>query len=712
MDSRVQESKEHLQWLIENKPTTERIFVAEEMPSISISVEESLRYLPQPSIRKRSIKQFLYTPATGSIQQVFSHSNNEIASDILTRSLSPSGKYEIMFRTTSDAKEYIQLWSKGHLLKSQSIATISKGIYRDAILGGIAWSPDEKFVCFVAEKKRDNYPYLWSCENFAQLSLSLKENEFKQDFGEMFPGKCEPTIFIYSVQANTVQDLKIPAELNIFGTYPIFDELSNIIFVGLFRHPFPKGIFAFVRHSSLFYVKNPLTASPTFTLMIENDFVCSSPHFSPDFKQLAYFAISEQIMTHTSAYELKIIQWPCKSLEKPVTSNVVIPEVKSPTLQEFPGIFGFQSEFHSSRSGFLSDSIHYVFNSYSHGILKVFIVNTHTKNLTEVKELTHDLNTIMAIKGNIAIVRSYSLNSLPYYNLIKFTLDGDKIPTVNHIVFGQQITCSPLSDKIVPFLNNITKKTFEFKKAEGYLYFNPTKGAAKQPVLIFVHGGPHSNYAEPYFNHVAMYLLQGYAAIIINYRGSLGFGKEMLEAAITKISEVEVEDVYNLVEKAIGENKELLDEKNIFYAGYSYGGFIGLWTAIRHPKWLRAAVIKNPVTNIIDMFEMADCPDWTYAEVLRAKMKMIPSLEDIKAFYERSPLYSAASIVDPILIMLGSKDLRVPNCGALVLFNALQEQKTPSKLLVFPEDNHSLNYADADEVGTLNSFIWYESHKI
>ncbi len=712
MEKRIAESKDILRWLLQNKPAVECAHIQETKPDFLITVQENIRFFSPLSKRKRYLRHYVYSPSLGAIDESPTTIAAEVPADVLLRSVSPSGKFEAVFRAGTEGGKYaecIEIWSRGRPIQSQSVTANCKCIYRDAIVSNVSWTKDETRICFVGEQREPSVPALWESKDVIQTCESMQKFEHKPDWGECMEGRRAPTLFVYSLAQNEVKEVEIPFELQVYATYPVFDPADNIVFVGLKQSPIPRGLFGTIKPSSLYRIKDLLKPSQSVAKLSGDDFVCSSPHFSPDGSRLVYFCVPKEVVSHSACYELRSVSWSLASPAKPTT---VVPIVKSPKEEHgFPGISGFQTLFHDSSSGFVLDSNHFIFNAFAYGCLCPYIANLDTGKVTKVEGIPADNAAVLSICKDLVLLRTSSYQSMPFYALLKVSCDQKGEVATTYVVFGQtgMMGDPKIAERVFGVLNKVQRKVVPHGKAEGYLYYVNEPGK-KQPLLTLIHGGPHSTFFEPYFNHVNLYLSMGYAVLILNYRGSTGHGQDMLDALVGHIADVEIEDAYNIINKTVADHKDRLDPQNLFLGGYSYGGFMGTWLLARYPKFLRAAVLKNPACSVVDLAHATDIPDWPFGEALGQKIRMLPTAEEMQEFFRKTPLYQAGKIVDPVLIMLGEKDARVPNCSGKQLHRVLRAQNTPTRLLSFPEDNHSLTSMDADENGTMNAFIWFETY--
>jgi acylaminoacyl-peptidase len=135
-------------------------------------------------------------------------------------------------------------------------------------------------------------------------------------------------------------------------------------------------------------------------------------------------------------------------------------------------------------------------------------------------------------------------------------------------------------------------------------------GVEKPPLVLFPHGGPHSAFAGDYQISSAFLVSLGYAVLMVNYRGSTGFGADFLNALPGRCGELDINDCVDSILHVFDEGKA--DPNRLAVIGGSHGGFIaGHLIGKDHPRLrFKACVMRNPVTDIAGMLVATDIPDW------------------------------------------------------------------------------------------------------
>jgi dipeptidyl aminopeptidase/acylaminoacyl peptidase len=215
-------------------------------------------------------------------------------------------------------------------------------------------------------------------------------------------------------------------------------------------------------------------------------------------------------------------------------------------------------------------------------------------------------------------------------------------------------------------------------------FFKPAEqNGARMPVVVYVHGGPASQF-RPHFLPLLQYLLRrGYAVLAPNVRGSTGYGK-----AYASLDDVEkrMDSVADLAYAARWlKDQPDIDGERIAIYGRSYGGFMVLAAVTTYPDLWAAAVDVVGISNWVTFLQ--NTSDYRRAH----REAEYGSLETDRAFLEKiSPIHHVDRIVAPLMVIHGANDPRVPVSEAEQLAAALRKRGVAVELLVFEDEGHTL----------------------
>jgi len=185
------------------------------------------------------------------------------------------------------------------------------------------------------------------------------------------------------------------------------------------------------------------------------------------------------------------------------------------------------------------------------------------------------------------------------------------------------------------------------------------------PMIVQLHGGPFGSAAWHMFSKTrTIFLMQGFCLLIVNFRGSTGYGENQLNSLLGTIGVNDVEDCGDLTLMACEKFKDVVDPKRLGVEGGSHGGFLTGWL-IGHPKYKDlwgAASLWNGVLNMSYMVTATDIPDWIFACTQNREFDFAKGLSsaDVALFYERSPQSVVQNVTTPSMLLVGDKDLRCP----------------------------------------------------
>lgn len=206
------------------------------------------------------------------------------------------------------------------------------------------------------------------------------------------------------------------------------------------------------------------------------------------------------------------------------------------------------------------------------------------------------------------------------------------------------------------------------------------EGEGPHPVLLNVHGGPHTQYGWSLFDEAQVYASAGYAVVMGNPRGSSGYGQQHGRAIVQDMGNLDTADVLCLLEVAL--TRDDCDANRVGVMGGSYGGYMtSHLMAAAGDRFV--AGISERALNAWDSFagssDIGDAFTVAYVSADREEQ------------WRRSPLAAADQINRPLLIVHSENDWRCPLEQGQRLFTALQRRQAPVEMLLFPGEGHELS---------------------
>ena len=236
----------------------------------------------------------------------------------------------------------------------------------------------------------------------------------------------------------------------------------------------------------------------------------------------------------------------------------------------------------------------------------------------------------------------------------------------------------------IPEPEEIWYTSFDGKKIQGWILkppaFDPTK---RYPLILQIHGGPHSAYGNTFTHEFHCMAARGYVVLYTNPRGSSNYGQDFGNSIQFAYPGDDYKDLMAGVDEVI--KKGYIDTSRLGVTGGSGGGLLTNWTVTQTNRF-KAAVSQRDISDWSNFWYTADFtlfrPTW---------FRKAP-FEDPADFARRSPITYVQRIQTPLLFILGDEDWRTPPAaGGEELFRALKYLKRETAMVRFPGENHELS---------------------
>jgi len=217
------------------------------------------------------------------------------------------------------------------------------------------------------------------------------------------------------------------------------------------------------------------------------------------------------------------------------------------------------------------------------------------------------------------------------------------------------------------------------------LYYPPAPQdempAGTPPLIVNVHGGPTSQRCASYYSEVQFFTTRGYAALLVNHRGSTGYGKAYMNMHRGNWGVYDVTDSIAGVKHLAKEG--LVDENKAVIMGGSAGGFTVLQSLVDFPGFYKAGICSYGVSNQFGL--LMD----THKFEERYTFWLLGELPEAAALYRRrSPVFHADKIVDPMIVFQGTDDVVVPQDQAEGIVASLKRRGIPHEYHLFEGEGH------------------------
>ena len=218
------------------------------------------------------------------------------------------------------------------------------------------------------------------------------------------------------------------------------------------------------------------------------------------------------------------------------------------------------------------------------------------------------------------------------------------------------------------------------------LYYPPThpgiRGAGKPPLLVIIHSGPTRQKWVDFQPRTQFFSSRGFAVLEVNYRGSTGYGRAYWEALHGKWGLLDVDDCCSGALYCA--QNGLADGERMIVMGSSSGGLAVFQILTSHPGVFRGGISIYGIVNHLSLLENPPKFERFYTDWLIG-----PYPESADLYRERSPIFSADKIEDPVAIFQGAKDRIVPPDQAEQIVSALERNQLPYLYRLYPAEGHS-----------------------
>ena len=259
--------------------------------------------------------------------------------------------------------------------------------------------------------------------------------------------------------------------------------------------------------------------------------------------------------------------------------------------------------------------------------------------------------------------------------------------------------------------NDEILKNIEFSKPEEFWFTNRDavqihgwllrpmnfKEGQKYPLAFYIHGGPQGSWEDNFHFRWNLQILpaQGYVVVAIDFRGSTGYGDEFREAISQHWGDRPFHDLMDGLDYVVN-NYKFVDKDHMGAMGASYGGFMINWIAGNAPDTFRCLINHDGGFDEFSSY-------YNTEELWFPEYEFGGTPFDNPELYDKwSPSRFVKNWKTPMLVIHGALDYRVNLSEGLSTFNALQRKEIPSRLIVFPDENHWV-------LQPVNSRFWHKS---
>ncbi len=319
-----------------------------------------------------------------------------------------------------------------------------------------------------------------------------------------------------------------------------------------------------------------------------------------------------------------------------------------------------------------------------------------------VEALNADGSTAVTITDTTT-GRPVTLNGIPAGDLgqidfdanegrIAFTVASDTSPRdiyVADLATGQARRLTHALNPAIDEAQLVEASVARFASYDGLqvpgILYRPrgASAAAPVPAIVLVHGGPGGQSRRGYSSMVQHLVNHGYAVYAINNRGSSGYGKTFFHMDDKRHGDVDLKDVVAARDWLAGQ--DWISDR-VAVMGGSYGGYMTAAALAFHPETFDAGINIFGVTNWTRTLE--SIPAWWGAQRIALYDEMGDPATDAERHRAISPLFHAANIRRPLLVVQGANDPRVLQVESDELVAAVRANNVPVEYVLFPDEGH------------------------
>ena len=223
------------------------------------------------------------------------------------------------------------------------------------------------------------------------------------------------------------------------------------------------------------------------------------------------------------------------------------------------------------------------------------------------------------------------------------------------------------------------------------------------PMILEIHGGPHSAYGPNYSTEAQLYAAAGYVVFYTNPRGSTSYGEEFANTIDLAYPGYDYDDLMSGIDALL--ERGYVDTDQLYVTGGSGGGVLTAWIVGKTDRF-RAAVVAKPVINWASFVLTADLNYYFATTWFDA-----PPWEDYEGYWKRSPLSLVGNVSTPTMLLTGEADYRTPMSETEQYYQALKHRGIDTLMVRIPGASHSIYARPSNLIAKVNNILaWFDRH--
>lgn len=547
---------------------------------------------------------------------------------------SPDGKW-LAFLSDRDAARSTQVWvmpSDGG--KARQVTHRASGVKE------FVWSPDSKQMALIAEDEpRELIPG-------ASLQPIVTERFYFKDDERGYLGDRYSHVYVFDIASKRSQQITSGAHDEQLLSWSPDGKWLAYVTKRLDQGREPD------RHVNFdIYIAAPASGAvekqiTTFTGIDSDPYWTTAPAWSPDSKALAYLQGGEQKWTNYAPSQLAIVDIDSRKARIPAQVDR-----------------NFYKAKWSADSKFVYTLLEQSRNTY---LAKVDVQSGDLKYLTSGKRFDVDVDVV---RDRVALLGGDDSHP-PQLSAV----DPSPCLLADHNDWLRNIELASVEDIDVSVAGGEQVHAMLLRPLGA-------KPGQRFPTIVKLHGGPVYQFSHEFMAEWQFFAAQGFAVLLPNPRGSSGRGFEYAMTIFADWGNQDSKDVIDVLEHAV--KIGVTDPNRVAIGGWSYGGMLTNYVIARYPRF-KAAFSGASSGNALALYGH----DQYVREV---ELELGKPWEHLDRYLKVSdPFIHADRIKTPTLFLCAQLDFNVPCLGAEQMYQALQSQMIPTRLIVYPDEHHSL----------------------
>ncbi|MBD3161931.1 MAG: prolyl oligopeptidase family serine peptidase [Candidatus Eisenbacteria bacterium] len=221
-------------------------------------------------------------------------------------------------------------------------------------------------------------------------------------------------------------------------------------------------------------------------------------------------------------------------------------------------------------------------------------------------------------------------------------------------------------------------------RLQGWILRAPRRGAAKAPAILYIHGGPATQYGRVFFHEFQYLAARGYTVLYCNPRGGTGYTERHLASIYNAWGTVDYDDLMAFTDECLRRDRGI-DRRRLGVAGGSYGGYMTNWI-IGHTNRFAAAITQRSLANLLSFVGSSD-----FGFAWPREFGGALPWRDPAHYLKLSPILYVDNVRTPTLIEHQEHDDRCPIEQAEQLFAALKIRGIPTEFHRYPDESHGMS---------------------